>query len=68
MLPMLKQQVTGNAMQCSRESRKHHVGWLCFFAYSMTRNDKKRNTEKSTQRETAEQNIMGIIAIETGNM
>lgn len=37
MLPMLKQQVTGNAMQCSRESRKHHVGWLCFFAYSMTK-------------------------------
>ena len=41
MLPMLKQQVTGNAMQCSRESRKHHVGWLCFFTYSMTRNDQK---------------------------
>ena len=63
MLPMLKQQVTGNAMQCSRESRKHHVGWLCFFAYPMTRNDQKGTHSRNTQWEAAKQNIMGIIAI-----
>lgn len=50
-------------MQCSRESRKHHVGWLCFFAYPMTRNDQKGTHSRNTQWEAAKQNIMGIIAI-----